>query len=253
MNNETEARPFAGTSAGSRLFLAGFLIVAGTLLFLSNLGILPLRDIWSYWPLIVIGLGVSRIVSGPDIIVRLFGGLITFLGALFLLVNLDIIHIRRHDGTWPISVLLIAFGIAMLIKVLDKRDPSPSPWAARFRRNIINSGPNQLSDLSVMGSIKRRVDSLDFRGGNSLCILGSVELDLRHAKVSDPSQTVYLEISVILGATKIRVPEQWRVQIHGASILGNYEDKTIPPNSVVEGPTLVITGYAFMSAVEIED
>jgi hypothetical protein len=43
------------------------------------------------------------------------------------------------------------------------------------------------------------------------------------------------------------------VQIHGASILGTYEDKTVPANATPDSPGLVITGYSFMSAIEVED
>jgi predicted membrane protein len=62
-----------------------------------------------------------------------------------------------------------------------------------------------------------------------------------------------LEVSAVMGSVKIRVPEQWRVRIQGASIMGNYEDKTIPPTSEVNAATLVITGFSFMSAIEVED
>jgi predicted membrane protein len=104
-----------------------------------------------------------------------------------------------------------------------------------------------------MGSIKRRYDSSDFRGGYALSVLGSIELDLRHSQVFEPGQTITLELSAILGSAKVRVPENWRVQIRGASILGTYEDKTVPVNASPDSPSLIITGYSFMSTVEVED
>ena len=39
----------------------------------------------------------------------------------------------------------------------------------------------------------------------------------------------------------------------GAGILGNFEDKTIPPNTGQDTPTLIITGFSIFGAVEIED
>jgi predicted membrane protein len=251
MSNGVENRAWPGGS-GSRVFFAGFLIVAGTLLFLGNLGILPIRHIWLYWPLVLAGFGLSKIVNGPDLAMRLFGCLFTFLGGLFLLINFEVIHIRSHDGSWPISILLIAGGATMLIKLVQKPNPNKPMWA-QFRRPISVSGPgNELNDFTLMGSIKRRFDASDFRGGNALCVLGNIELDLRHSDIS-PGQTITLEVSAILGAAKIRVPEHWRVQIHGASILGTYEDKTVPANSTPDSPGLVITGYSFMSSIEVED
>jgi predicted membrane protein len=235
----------------SRLFFAGFLIVAGTLLFLGNLGILPSFNIWSFWPLLIVALGISKIANSRDSANRLLGFLLSFFGLFFLLVTLGLIQIRARDHSWPISMLLIAFGLAMLIKVLEERDPARPMWTGF--RPLRRSTPNGLSDFTVMGTVKRRVDTVDYRGGNALSVLGNIELDLRHARITDPSQIVHLEVSAILGSAKIRVPENWRVQMHGASILGTYEDKTIPPNTAAAAPTLVITGFSFMSAVEVED
>jgi hypothetical protein len=178
MTNGVENRPWSG-GAGSRLFFAGFLIVAGTLLFLGNLGILPIRHIWLYWPLLLIGFGFSKIVNGPDLAMRLFGALFSFLGAVFLLINLDILHVRTHDGSWPISILLIAIGATMLIKLVQKPNPDRPMWT-HFRRPIsVNGTANELNDFTLMGSIKRRFDAADFRGGNALCLICAIRRSCR--------------------------------------------------------------------------
>jgi predicted membrane protein len=252
MNLPKSGANMTNRGPGSRLFLAGFLILAGTLLFLGNLGILPVRNIWAYWPLVVVALGLTRIMNGPDLVVRLFGGLVVLIGSTFLLVNLGVIQIRNHDRSWPISILLIVLGITMLIRVLDKSDPTLLKWTG-FRPLRTGDAASGLTDFTVMGTVKRRIDNADFKGGNSMVILGSIELDLRRIRMAEPGQTIYLEVSSMLGSAKIRVPENWRVQIHGASILGTYEDKTVPPNVGADAPTLVITGYSFMSTIEIED
>lgn len=237
---------------GSRLFLSGFLILAGTLLFLGNLGILPIRNIWEFWPLVVVALGFTRIISGPDLVGRLFGGLIVIVGVLFVLVNIGVIQIRSHDRSWPISILLFVVGSVMLIKVLDNSDPATRKWTG-FRPLRMWDPANGLGDFTLMGAVKRRIDDPDFRGGSSMAILGSIELDLRRVKKPDSGEIIRVDVSTILGSAKIRIPENWRVQIHGASILGAYEDKTVPPNVGADAPILVITGYSFLGAVEIED
>jgi predicted membrane protein len=248
-NSQDRTGNLRGT--GSRGFFACFLIVAGSLLFLGNLGILPIRHVWSYWPLLIVGLGISKVLNSSDIVHRLFGAMVAFLGTIFLLVNLDVIHIRANDGSWPISILLIAFGMAMLLKTLHRRDPGEPLWG-NFHRPVPGDGVNTLSDMSILGAIKRRVESPQFRGGHALSVLGSVELDLRHAGLL-PGQTAYLEVSAILGSAKIRVPSSWRIQIHGTGIMGTYEDKTVPTMIGPDSPILIITGSSFMSAVEIED
>jgi hypothetical protein len=248
----TEQRDrFLQRNPTSRLFFAGFLIVAGTLLFLGNLGILPVRSIWLYWPLIVVGLGISRIISGPELVVRLFGALIAFVGTLFLLINLEVIHISRHDGSWPISILLIALGLAMLIKVMDKREPSPSSWT-NFRPLRLGS-IGGYTDFTILASLKRRLDSADFPGAAALSVLGTIEIDLRRARIADPSQTARLELSTVLGEAKVRVPDDWHIRVLGSCILGTYENKTVPTNIPIDAPTLVITGYSILGSVEILD
>ena len=46
-----------GGPRGRRIFLAVFLIVAGTLLFLGNLGLLPIHSLWDLVPIGMIVLG----------------------------------------------------------------------------------------------------------------------------------------------------------------------------------------------------
>jgi hypothetical protein len=251
MSNQGENRRPSG-NPGSRLFLAGFLIVSGTLLFLGNLGVLPRFNIWSIWPLLIVGFGISRMITAPDAAGRLLGSFSALFGAVFLLISLGVFHIRDRDHSWPISMLLIAFGMVLLLRVLDKRDPG-GPMVGGWRGAGLSDAGNLLSDFSFMGAVKRRLDASDFRGGSALAILGNIELDLRHSRVVDPGQTVFVEVSAILGSAKIRVPEHWRVRIHGAGIMGNYEDKTVPTPTSEEAPTLVVSGYSLLGTVEIED
>jgi len=251
MSDERESGGWVVSSPASRLFFAGFLIVAGTLLFLGNLGVLPVRDVWSYWPLLIVGVGILKISNASEISQRLLGLLIAGFGVVFLLVSLGVIPIHSHDNSWPISMMLIAFGMAMLIKVLDKRQPGRTVWSG-FVAPPPGDGAGTLRDLCVLSEIKRRVDAADFRGGNAFTVLGNIELDLRHAN-AQPGQTIYMEVSAILGAAKIRVPDYWRTRIHGSSVLGSYEDKTVPANAGPDAPTLVLTGFSVLGSVEIED
>ena len=78
-------------------------------------------------------------------------------------------------------------------------------------------------------------------------------MDLRPALIAPPATSAVLNVTAVFGAIKIRAPQNWRVHISGAGILGNFEDKTIPPNTGPDAPVLVITGVAVFSSVEIED
>jgi predicted membrane protein len=237
-------------SPASRLFFAIFLILVGVLLFLDNVGILRVRNLWNYWPLILVAAGMGRLLNCRDTGGRAIGLFLALIGAVTLLITLGILHIHTRNGSWPLAVLMIAFGVALLIKVLQPRDGRTSfglPAPAK------GDTSNVLNDVAVLGGIKRKLETHSFRGGTILCVLGGVEIDLRRSEISAPERTAALEIKAVLAGTKIRVPESWKVNIIGASILGNYEDKTIPPNTGPNSPTLVVTGYALFASVEIEN
>ncbi|HEY3936376.1 MAG TPA: DUF5668 domain-containing protein [Bryobacteraceae bacterium] len=233
------------------LSLAILLIVAGTLLFLGNLGLLPIHDVWSYSPLLLIALGVLRLSNPRNVSGRVLGiGLICF-GTFFLLLNLNIIHIRANDESWPIALLLIVFGTAMLIKVLDPNASFKPALGFTPRQRV--GDENTLQDMVIFGSAKRKLDSAMFRGGEVVSVFGTIEVDLRRARISAPDKSVTLDATAVFGQVKIRVPETWRVTVMGSAILGNYEDKTIPPNTGMDAPVLIITGASVFGSVEIED
>jgi predicted membrane protein len=234
-----------------RLFFAIFLIAAGTLLFLGNLGLLPVRDIWNYWPLVLIAVGVLKLWQMENMGAKILGIALTLFGAFFLLLNLNILHIRAHDQSWPIALLLIAFGTALLIKVFDP-GASFKP-AFGFAPRHTAGGENNLQDMVIFGSAKRKLDTADFRGGELVSVFGSIEIDLRRARIVSPQEPVTLDATAVFGQVKIRVPETWRVNVMGAAILGNYEDRTIPPNTGIDAPVLMITGASVFGSVEIED
>lgn len=237
-------------SPASRLFFAIFLILVGVLLFLDNVGILRVRNLWNYWPLILVAAGIGRLMNSRDTGARLIGLFLVLLGSVILLVTLGILHIHTRDGSWPVALLLIAFGVSLLVKVLEpgagrRSFGLPAPASAE--------STNVLNDMALLGGIKRKLETANFQGGAIVSILGGVEIDLRRSQISAPERTAALDIRAILAGTKIRVPETWRVNVLGASILGSYEDKTIPPNTGPHAPTLVITGYSVFASIEIEN
>ena len=103
----------------ARLFFSVVLIGAGVLLFLSNLGILPIRNIWVFWPVLPIMAGIGSFTHARNASARVWGVFLVIFGGFFLLLNLGWLHIRTHDGSWPLSLILIAAGFAALLNVLE--------------------------------------------------------------------------------------------------------------------------------------
>lgn len=234
-----------------RLFFAVLMIIAGVALFLSNLGIVPIEAIWNLWPLLLIGAGIGRLSSRRRPSALVVGAAMIAFGSMFLLVNLGLLHVRTNDDSWPLSLVLIIAGTVALVKVLESGSPAASVMG--FQPIQTSSRPNLLNDWVVMGAVKRKIDSTNFQGGQIMNILGSVELDLTRANIPGPVRSAVIDVNVIFGAVKLKLPETWRLAVHGIGVLGAYEDKTIPRAMAVDAPNLTITGYSIFSAVEIEN
>jgi predicted membrane protein len=240
---------------GYRVSFAVVLITIGVLLFLGNLGIFPIRDVWIFWPAFPIAAGIGKLMSGADSRSRVLGILLIVFGGFFLLDNLGWIRLRTHDDSWLIALILIGVGLAALTfrqspRMFKGRHAPPFAWQRPQRR------PNyehMINDFVMFGALKRKLETFDFRGGELTTIFGNIEMDLRRALITPEIRSVVINVMTVFGATKLRVPQNWRVIVSGAGILGNFEDKTIPPNTGPDAPTLIIAGFSIFGSVEIED
>jgi predicted membrane protein len=237
-------------SARPPLIVAVFMIVAGTFLFLCNVGVLPVRNPWAYWPVALIVAGIARLFGNNTVGTRWWSLLMILFGSLFLTESLGILRFRPHDRTWPISILLITAGIVALAKILDSGAPR-KPMG--FPRSPTGEANDLLNESVVMGAWKRRIDSTDFRGGQLQAVMGNIEVDLRSARMSSAPFTASIEVALTMASIKLQIPQEWRVVIHGSAHLGNIEDKTIPQAKLKETGTLVVTGYVVLGSVEIEN
>ncbi len=237
----------------ARLVVSVVFIAAGVLLFLSNLGILPIYDVWQFWPVLPLLGGIGSFTHARNAGARVWGVFLVLFGCLFLLLNFGWIHLRAHDGSWSLSLILIAAGFAALISVLESSRKALPDLQGLVQGSERRDYRNTVSDFVVFGALKRKLESYAFQGGDLTTIFGNIEMDLRHSLIAPPATSAVLNVNAVFGAIKIRSPQSWRVHVSGAGILGNFEDKTIPPNSGPDAPVLVITGVSIFSSVEIED
>jgi predicted membrane protein len=232
------------------VFGAILLIAMGVLLFLNSLGWLPVRHIWDFWPLVFVWIGIGRFLGARNTAERALGIVFVCGGSLVLLFTLHILTIRARDGTWPLALLLILFGAALLMKALQRPVRSPIGFQVTDRGAY---SANLLNDSTFLGAITRKFDTPNFQGGSVSNFMGSVEIDLRRAQIGTSTRSAEVDVRVLLGAVKMRIPETWRIHLNGSSILGVFEDKTVPPNTGQDAPVLVVTGYSAFSTVEIEN
>jgi hypothetical protein len=274
-----------GRDRRPNIIFAVFLITAGIVLFLANLGLFPIHRVWDFWPLVFSAIGLGRLYRSQTPGSLLLGLAFVGIGIVATLFSTGIFRLRLHDDSWPLSLVFIGLGVAGLAKVLDNepwtwggnryphalfRRYRHSKWAHRQWRNANFAGgeppyPDQafadqlrsdmdpvLNDYTMMGHIKRRIESQSFQGGRLTSVMGSIEIDLRRARMPDGQRIAQLETNAMMGRIAVRVPDSWRVVWTGSNVMGSFEDKTIPPNTGTQAPQLIVSGDCTMGSIEIE-
>ena len=237
-------------------FFALMLIAAGALLFLDNLGILPIEDIRAYWPIWCVIWGVWVLDRWRNPVAIIWAAALIFCGILLILGNLHILHVTG-GVFWP--VVLIAGGATMLVRPLHPRD-----WQEYVRRFQEHQRPftrresffgSRLRESVVFQSINRRVDTQQFEGGKLEAVFGSIDLDLSGASISSPDRRAQLEATAVFGGIEIIVPRSWKVVMKSTAVFGGCDDQTVPPRPEpgLDPVTLVVTGGAVFGGVEIRN
>ena len=234
--------------------VAVVLIVIGALLFLDNLGLLPVHNIGDYWPLAVVAWGVTIFERKRTTHSLIWATAVVVFGCLALLGNLHIIHVTAGI-IWPL--ILIAFGATMLVGRTAM--PIPEWWKTgqcdtgnRPRQAYFG---NRLTESVVFSGAERRVESQHFEGGKVEAVFGGIDLDLSGAAITSPDRRAILEVNAVFGGIEIRVPRTWRVEKKGSAVFGGFEDRTFPPRPEpgVEPPTLLIRGAAVFGGIDVKN
>jgi predicted membrane protein len=229
--------PSSPTRAFSPRLFFGFAVMAiGLLLTLDNLGIVEFREIWRYWPVLLIVGGLLRAAESLREGRRPEGVGLALIGVVFLLGNLRLLHFRQ---VWP--VLLLLFGASMVWKALT--------GGGTGRPATATDAPSSLSAFAVLGGVRRGTNTQDFQHGDASAFMGGCEIDLSQASMKGP--TAVFDSFAMMGGVVIRVPEDWAVENQGLALLGGFEDKTRRPFDARK--RLVLRGVALMGGVEVKN
>lgn len=219
---------------GTAIIGIGVLAI-GAILLLDNFGIVDAENLWAYWPVLLILVGVSYFVRPKGSRCILSGSIWLAIGAIILLSNFGIIGFEIWD-LWP--VVLVIVGLNLILKP--------------FRRRGANIGEDTgvFEATAILGGASRRLSAADFQGGDAMAIMGGCEIDLRDCgSEGGPAE---INTFAFWGGVEIRVPDDWEVQVKGIAILGGYGDQT----RTIEGDghkILIITGTAIMGGVDIKN
>lgn len=226
-----------GPQITPRLVLGLSIMALGLLLTLDNLGVLEARHFLRFWPVILIGVGLAKLVECG--LTRVGAWIWIFLGTALLLHEL---HMVAFERLWP--AFLIFLGGAIAWKALGR---------PRLRRRAVGdeapASPDRVSAFAVMGSVVRGSNSQDFRGGDLTAVMGGCEVDLSRASIAGGEATI--DTFAVWGGIEITVPEDWEVVNRGLALMGGFADKTKHPLGGAK--RLVLTGLAIMGGVEVKN
>ena len=221
-------------------------IAVGVLFLLDNFGF-PVGVVWSYWPVILIAIGLAKVVDSPDTPGRTGGAIIMLFGVIMIADKIHLPFLRDVSlwSLWPLA--LIAFGVMLF-------------WGALEGKNVVGGlggwsgsrSPDRINSISIFGGCNRKVTG-DFKGADLLAIFGGGGLDLRNATMSVDEAVV--NVNAVFGGFEIRVPETWLVQLAVTGVFGGSDDKAHQPDPrLVPNPKrLLIRGSTIFGGLGIKN
>ena len=254
----------AGYHGNGRIVWGGILILLGIIYALDSFNVLSAGDILEFWPLILIGIGATKISQARFSSQRTAGFILVAIGSVFLLRSFHLVWFRGRD-LWPVVFLLVG-GFLVWQALARRRAPAGGDGEAspgervleNAREGLAASRDGQrevgsvLNEFAFMGGGDRVVRAQDFRGGEITAIMGGFGIDLRGAAIAGDSATI--NIFTLWGGVDLKVPEEWNVVMEGAPILGVFTNSAKAfRQGDVAAKTLFITGAAIMGGVEVKN
>ncbi|MCI0775688.1 MAG: hypothetical protein J4O01_02620 [Chloroflexi bacterium] len=231
---------------GGMVFGLAVVLVGAAILF-GNLDVSGSGAVGDYWPVLLIVIGFFGWV-GRSLLPGLGSMLMMSLGGILLAQNL--IADTSFGDLWP--VLVIAIGVSIIFGPRHRRHHGRG-YRMKFRgggrrwrnRHWVDSSHD--SDALFSGG-GRQVDG-EYTGSRARVKLASDGIDLTAATLPEAGAT--LELDVLLGEYKIRVPNDWKLDIRAEVTMGQIDVNRPTVEEERSGPTLTIDGRVLMGGVEI--
>ncbi len=112
---------------------------------------------------------------------------------------------------------------------------------------MASSSEDYIDATVVLGAVQKNIVSKNFSGGDITVFMGGTEINLTQADIQG---TAIMDITQIMGGTKLIVPPHWEVQTRITSVFGNVEDKRVP-GQVIKDKILILDGTSVFGGIEI--
>ncbi len=223
--------------------IAGLIVViVGALLLARQVGVeMPY---WLFtWPMLLVAIGLY---IGFRHNFRNPGWMIpTGIGLVFLMEHL-VPDVELRQYIWPI--VIIAIGLFMIFRPRGRNQGEY--WKHWENRDAQSFSDSAFETVTIFGGDKKQIISKDFRGGESVCAFGGVEINLTQADING---TATIEVVQLFGGTKIIVPPHWKVLTDElVCVFGSLEDKRQVAGTIVDGTkTLVLKGTCIFGGIDL--
>jgi predicted membrane protein len=220
----------------------------------------PLPDFLFRWEFILIALGLfiglrHKFRGAAWLIMIAIGG---------VYLAQDYYHdFSIHRFIWP--GILIFIGLMIILRPNRHRYGQGwrgdwrADWERRSRASSSTfSGSSQesyssddyIDTTSIFGGVHKKIVSKNFKGGDITTMLGGTEIDLTQA---DFTGTVRLDVTQIMGGTKIIVPPHWEVRSEVTAVFAGFEDKRQQPAMTNPDKVLIIDGTSIFGGIELKN
>jgi hypothetical protein len=131
------------------------------------------------------------------------------------------------------------------------RSVPPAPVATPFY-GVAPAGeaPREKRTLAVMSEIKKVGEWVPARRNVVWAIMGSAELDLREALLSQGE--IEIDITAVMGEVKVIVPPGLRIACDGVAIMGEFKELHSAGTEDPGAPLVRIHGMALMGSVSVK-
>jgi predicted membrane protein len=267
--DEQDVRQGTGRRRSGRIWAGLLLLLIGGVLLLDQMNF-PLPDFLFNWHvlLIVIGLFIGlrhNFRGGGWLILMAVGG-------FFMIQDYyPDTHIGRF--IWP-GVLIL---VGLMVMLRPNRSSWHSRWGQEWREDWYRSRKNWhrhgrfvvpdpmastsstqstggsedfVDATSIFSGVHKKVMSKNFKGGDITTFMGGTEIDLTQA---DFTGTVRLDVTQIMGGTKIIVPPHWEVRSEVTALFAGFEDKRQQPAIANPDKVLIIDGTSIFGGIELKN
>lgn len=226
---------------GPSFWISIVLILLGVYLLLENFGFIYL-DIWDFWPLILVAIGLVKLIGSnfKDVYSSV---ILIVVGFLLFLIKMNYIEFYQVRQFWPLILVLIG---AKIIWNHFVRENNPG-----YRKDTYSQ--DRLDAVAIFGGREVKVNSDRFEGGNITSIFGGAEVDFSNSRLA-PGENI-LDVFVMFGGAELHVPRDWNVVLNGLPIFGGFADerKAYPPADIPAENTLIIKGMALFGGLSIKN